>query len=142
MSSPRQKNQKKDPHGRGIKGVGPPVNLAIRFLLELAALIILGLWGWRFSNNMWLQYAMAISTPGAAAAIWGIFNVPNDPSRSGNAPIVVPGFIRFIIELLFFAVATWALHDLGYMKLSLTYGVVVVVHYLVSYDRIMWLLKH
>jgi hypothetical protein len=119
-----------------------PLNLAIRFLLELAALTAIGIWGWQYGNETWHRFILALGLPIIAAAIWGIFNVPNDPSRSGNAPIVVPGFIRLIIELLFFAVATWAFYDLGYMKLSFSYGVVVVVHYLVSYDRIMWLLRN
>jgi len=143
MSSDQQKIQnmeKKHPLGRGTKGVGP-ANLAIRFLLELTALITLGLWGWQQGGEDWLKYILAFSIPVVAAAIWGIFNVPNDPSRSGNAPIVVPGIIRLIIELLFFALGTWALFDLGYIKFSLIFGVVVIVHYIVSYDRILWLVK-
>jgi len=118
-----------------------PLNLAIRFLLEVAALITFGIWGWYTGNPGWLPYAMAIGIPTIAAVIWGIFNVPDDPSRSGNAPVVVPGVIRLIIELAFFALATWALYDLGYSRMSIVFGVVAVLHYLVSYDRIIWLLK-
>ena len=118
-----------------------PLNLVIRFLLELTALISLGIWAWHAGNPGWQPYAMAVGIPTAAAAIWGIFNVPNDPSRSGSAPVVVPGVIRLIIELTIFALATWALNDLGYSRMSIVFCVVVIVHYLVSYDRIIWLLK-
>lgn len=77
-------------------------NLVIRFLLELAALITLGLWGWRQGGEVWHKYTFALGIPIIAAAIWGIFNVPNDTNRSGVAPIVVPGITRLAIELAIF----------------------------------------
>jgi hypothetical protein len=118
-----------------------PINLAIRFLLELTALIVIGIWGWNQSEG-WLQYILAFGLPIIMATIWGTFAVPNDPSRSGNAPIVVPGIIRLVVELAFFSIATWVLYDLGYIRLSWVFGIIVVIHYLVSYDRIIWLFKH
>ena len=119
-----------------------PLNLGLRFLLELAALTALGLWGWQYNNGTWLRFILAIGLPIIMAAIWGIFNVPNDPSRSGAAPIVVPGIIRLTIELAIFILSTWALYDLGYYRLSGLLGSVAILHYLVSYDRIIWLFKH
>ena len=76
------------------------------------------------------------------AAIWGIFAVPNDPSRSGAAPIEIAGIIRLVIELMIFAIATWLLFDLKYTRLSWLLGVIVVIHYIISYDRILWLIRH
>ena len=118
-----------------------PLNLAIRFLLEIAALTAIGVWGWQYGNETWLAYILALGLPVIAAAIWGIFNVPNDPSRSGAAPIIVPGIIRLAIELAFFSLATWALHNLEYTSLSWLLGSIVILHYLVSYDRVIWLIK-
>jgi hypothetical protein len=118
-----------------------PINLIIRFLLEFIALIIMGFWGWNQSEG-WLQFVLVLGLPIVAASIWGIFTVPNDPSRSGNAPIPVNGLFRLIIELVFFAFATWALYNLGYVKLSWVIGGTVIIHYIISYDRIKWLLKH
>lgn len=117
-----------------------PVNLTIRFLLELAALAVMGIWGWRQGEG-WMQYLLVIGIPLLVAAVWGTFAVPNDPSRSGKAPIPVPGIIRLIIELTVFGFATWALYDLNYTGLSLAMGIIVVVHYFVSYDRVHWLLS-
>ncbi|MCB0523038.1 MAG: YrdB family protein [Lewinellaceae bacterium] len=116
-----------------------PINLALRFLLELSALISVGMWAWR-QNDGWLKYVLAIGIPLVLAAIWGTFNVPNDPSRSGAAPVVTPGVIRLAIELGIFALATWALHDMGWTKAGLAFGVIVLLHYAVSYDRVMWLI--
>ena len=117
-----------------------PINLIIRFLLEIIALMSVGMWGWKQSDG-WLGFVLAIGIPIILAAIWGTFAVPNDPSRSGSAPIVTPGVIRFAIELGFFALATWSLYNMGFNKVSLVFGIIVVLHYLISYDRIIWLLS-
>jgi hypothetical protein len=120
-----------------------PINLAVRFLLELSALAVLGIWGWVYgsSNSPWLGNLLSVSIPIAAAVVWGVFNVPGDPSRSGKAPVVVPGVLRLIIELAFFSLATFCLYDLMYLNLSWIFGGVVGLHYLVSYERMAWLIR-
>ncbi len=118
-----------------------PINLAIRFLLEITALLVIGIWGWKLSDS-WIRFFLAIVFPTIIAAIWGTFAVPNDPSRSGAAPIVVHGIVRLAIELGIFALTTWTLYDLGTTILSWIFGVIVVIHYIISYDRILWLIKH
>lgn len=118
-----------------------PVNLAVRFLLEISGLVSLGIWGWNQSDG-WLRFVLAIGIPIIFATIWGTFAVPDDPSRSGNAPIVTSGIIRLVIELGFFSCAAWSLYDLGFNKISLAFGTVVVLHYLISFDRIKWLMSH
>lgn len=117
-----------------------PFNLAIRFLLEIAALVCLGIWGWNQSDG-WFRYVLAPGLPALIGAIWGIFAVPGDPSRSGNAPVPVHGFIRLILELIIFIMSIWALYDMNYERMALIFAILVLIHYLVSYDRILWLLK-
>lgn len=117
-----------------------PVNLAIRFLLELAVLGVMGYWGYKQGDGG-MRYVWLIVIPILAAAVWGTFAVLDDPSRSGNAPVPVTGIIRLLIELVFFAAAVWMLYDLKYTSYSLIVGSTVIVHYLVSYDRIIWLLE-
>ena len=107
-----------------------PLNLILRLLLELAALAILGIWGWQYGDGSWLGYVLAAGLPIIAAVVWGVFNVPNDPSRSGKAPVVVPGIIRLTIELMLFALAIWALYDLSYTRPCWILGVVVIMHYI------------
>jgi uncharacterized protein DUF2568 len=116
-----------------------PINLAIRFLLELSALLAMGFWGWQQSDGV-LRFIIAIGIPIIVGAVWGIFAVPNDPSRSGKAPIVIPGILRLVIELAVFALAIWALYDLKYVRLSWILGIIVTIHYITSYDRIRWLI--
>ena len=117
-----------------------PINLAIRFLLELAALASVGLWGFKQTSS-WPKFILAILLPVALAVIWGVFAVPDDPSRSGSAPIPISGLLRLILEIGIFSWAIWSLYDLGYSRLAWIFAAVVLVHYLVSYDRILWLLN-
>ena len=117
-----------------------PVNLALRFLLELSALGIFGYFGFKLTDTPW-KFVWLIILPLAAAVIWGVFAVPEDPSRSGNAPVPVSGILRLILELLFFASAGYALYLLDYKKISLVFCVVVVLHYVSSYNRISWLVS-
>lgn len=117
-----------------------PVNLGLRFALEMAALLAFGVWGSRQGEGV-LSIVFALGVPVFAAAVWGIFTVPNDPSRSGKSPVPVPGGIRLIYEVVFFGYATWALFSMGSATLSLAFGVVVIFHYILSYDRVQWLVK-
>ncbi|HOZ86453.1 MAG TPA: YrdB family protein [Bacteroidia bacterium] len=110
-------------------------------MLELSALLIIGAWGWRQAEGA-VRFFPALGLPLLVAAIWGIFNVPNDPSRSGAAPVITPGLIRLGIELSIFTLATLALYVIRAEKYYLIFGGIVLLHYLVSYDRIIWLLKH
>lgn len=116
-----------------------PINLGFRFLLEIIALIASGMWAWKQSDG-WLKLILAIGLPIVLAAIWGVFAVPNDPSRSGSAPIVTPGFIRLVIELGIFAFASWSLYSIGFNTACIAFAVLVALHYMLSYDRILWLL--
>lgn len=117
-----------------------PINLALRFLLEVASLIVMGIWGWNQTEE-WIRYLLALAIPIIAAIVWGTFAVPNDPSRSGNAPVPVHGVIRLVIELTFFVIAVLFLHLMGTTKLGIIMGAIVFIHYIISYDRVVWLLK-
>ena len=115
------------------------INLAVRFLLEVVALISMGMWSYKH-NDGWLAIALAIAVPLIAAGVWGVFNVLDDPSRSGAAPVEVAGWVRLLIEFTVFSLAAAALYNIGYTKISILFVVAVTIHYLVSYERIMWLL--
>jgi hypothetical protein len=117
-----------------------PINLVIRFLLELSALLALGGWGWQQAEGS-LRFVLAVTIPLSAAILWGVFAVPHDPSRSGTAPIAVPGMLRLALELAVFGFATWTLYEVGATGLSWMLGIAVTLHYLASYDRILWLIK-
>ncbi len=114
-----------------------PLNLALWFLLEVAALVAMGYWGWNKAKGL-SRYLLAFGMPIVAAAIWGTFRVPNDP---GKAPVRVPGILRLVIEIAYFSFAIWAIYDVGAAQLSLVFGAVIVIHYVLSYDRLAWLVR-
>ncbi len=117
-----------------------PLNLALRFLLELAAIFTFGLWGFNAAEGT-SGILFAILLPLAFALLWGIFAVPNDPSRSGKTVIATPGIIRLFLELSLFTAASWMMSDLDYPKVWWIYWGIVLIHYIISYDRVLWLLK-
>ena len=118
-----------------------PINLGLRFLLELTALGAIGYWGWT-QNAGWWRWVLVIGLPVIAAAIWGTFAVPNDPSRSGQAPIPTPGMIRLILELSIFALGAIALIVSQRATAGWAFVIIVLVHYAISYDRILWLFRN
>ena len=113
-----------------------PINLALRFMLELAALAAYAYWGWAAHEGAW-RYLLGIGLPLLAAVLWGTFRVPNDP---GNAPVPVPGPVRLLLEAAFFAGAVALLAAVS-PRPAVVLGVLVVLHYAASYDRVVRLLK-
>jgi hypothetical protein len=117
-----------------------PVNLAFRFVLEIAALIALGVGAYSVVSGP-LAWVSAIAVPTLAAVAWGTFNVPGDQSRSGEAPVAVPGTLRLIIELTVFGSAVVLVSFASSIATALLGGA-VAIHYLFSIDRVRWLLTH
>ncbi len=117
-----------------------PLNLALRLLLEIVAFVAMAYWGWTQHAGIW-RIVFAVGAPLLAAVLWGTFAVPDDPSRSGKAPMPVPGIVRLLLELIIFGFATWCLYDAGQTTIALIFASVVLIHYLISYDRIAWLVR-
>ncbi|MER8883035.1 YrdB family protein [Mesorhizobium sp. M0074] len=115
-------------------------NLTLRFLLELAALLGLGMAGWSLSAGMW-RWILAVALPFVAAALWGIFAVPNDPSRSGRAPVPVPGGLRLVLELVILFGGAAGFHLAGYTTAGIAVALLIAVSYAFSLDRLGWLLR-
>ena len=117
-----------------------PINLAFRFLLEIAALFALGYWGWTQHTGIW-RFVWCIGLVVLAVVIWGTFRVPGDSSSSGNAPVPIPGILRLVIELALFAAATWAFIAAGQPNWGWALAILAIIHYALSYDRVLWLLQ-
>ena len=117
-----------------------PANLGLRFILEMLALFAMGWWGYALCNCE-MRYVWAVGVPLAAALVWGIFAVPGDPSRSGKTVVKTPGWMRLILELSVFGFGVFAFYDRGYPYIALIFSVLVLLHYLLSRDRMKWLLK-
>lgn len=78
------------------------MNLALKFLLELAALASFGYAAYEATSNPLPAALAAVLAPLAGAAIWGVFAAPKSQRRLRE-----PGLLIF--ETLFFAAAALAL---------------------------------
>lgn len=120
----------------GSSGQMPGWNLVLRFLLELAAWTGFAWGGWQLGS--WpLGMGLLVLT----VVLWGVFNVPNDPSRGGRAPVAVSGPVRLVIELLVLgggAVMFWLG---GAPAIAIGLAVLNVVHHAFALNRIRWLLR-
>jgi len=96
-------------------------NLALRFLLELAAFGAVGYWGATVSARAVARVALGVGLPLAAATLWGIFVAP-------RARVVLSANMRMILGLAVFACATAALVDRGHLRLGATFVALVVVN--------------
>ena len=114
-------------------------NLGLRFVLELGALAGLATTAWRLSDGAW-RWIGAVGLPIAAAVLWVTFNVPDDPSRSGEAPVEVGGATRLVVELAVLCAGTAGLLWRGPRWAGVVMLAGLVAHYAASAERISWLL--
>ena len=98
-----------------------PLNLALRFVLELVALGGLALLGWTLGGDGW-RLIPAVVLPLVAAAAWGTFRVPNDP---GPAPVAVPGPVRLALEVAVFGGGVAGYAVAGHQAVALVVGAVM-----------------
>lgn len=115
-------------------------NLALRFGLELGALGGLGMMAWKLAPGA-TRWAAVIVAPVAAAVVWGVFNVIDDPSRSGSAPVEVAGWIRLAIELAVLGGGAAAIAFAGRRDIGIAFAILVAFHYGASTSRIEWLVQ-
>ena len=97
------------------------INLAIRFVVELVALLALGWWGFRYGKTALQQYGLAMLAPLSGAALWSLFIAP-------NAPVDVGFVLRFILQLVVFGAATLALVLVHQRTLGLIFASVVALN--------------
>jgi hypothetical protein len=77
------------------------LNLALRFLLELAAIASLGYGGWKLPHSLPAKIGLCVAVPLTAAVMWSLWVSP-------QAAYHVPA-MRILIELLVFGGAAYAL---------------------------------
>jgi hypothetical protein len=97
------------------------INLAVRFLLEIAALGALGYWGWHIDAPAPIPVIATVAAPLIAAGGWGAWVAPKSPLRLEDP-------FRFLAELVVFGSATLALVVTEQRSLGLLYGGLVAVN--------------
>jgi len=140
MLSPRDPAQVQPP-ANGPPIVIPAWQLGLCFALEVGALLALGRYAGGLGRGAW-SYVAALGDPACAALVWATFAVQGDPpSRSGKAPIPVPGGPRLAIELAVFLGGAAALAARQSWVAFALFMVALVVHHAMTTDRLTWLLR-
>ena len=96
-------------------------NLVVRFVMELAAWVALGYWGFESGRTTSKKYGMAIVAALTAAGIWSLFVAP-------NASVDVPEVVRLVLEVAIFGAAALALLATGLRRLALVFAIVALVN--------------
>lgn len=104
------------------------VNLAVRFVLELAALAAFAYWAARLDMPRGLRILVAILVPMVVAALWGLFISPKARFSTGRAGQVGLGLIVFLA-------ASAALFVRGQSAIGLAFACTAVLS-----SAVLWLL--
>ena len=94
------------------------LSLALRFLLELALPVALGVWGFTVGGGTITKVVLGIGAPLASAIAWGLFVAPKAPRRLDDPA-------RFSLELLLWMAGGLALLAAGHPGWALLFGVLV-----------------
>jgi hypothetical protein len=99
----------------GVKGV----LLAVRFGLELAALVALGYWGFDTGDGTLTKILLGLGAPLVAAVLWGLFVSPKARFRS---PV-----LKAVFELVVFGAAVLALVGAEQTGFAIAFAVVAIL---------------
>lgn len=94
------------------------LSLALRFLLELALLLALGVWGFTVGGGTPTKVVLGIGAPLVAAIVWGMFIAPKARRRLDDPA-------RFTLELTLWMAGGLALLAAGHPGWALIFGAFV-----------------
>lgn len=97
------------------------LNLAARFLLELAALTALAVWGFVVTDSTVPRLVLTFAAPLLAAFLWGRYVAPKSPRR-------LPDPRRLLVELVVFGAATAGLATVGHEPVAVALAAAYVVN--------------
>ena len=102
------------------------INLGLRFILELSALVSLGYWGFKVGNGWLIKVLLGLGVPLVAALVWGAFIAPKAPYPPARS-------IRLVLEFLVFGSAALALVLADHKPLGLFFAAVVLMNELLLF---------
>jgi hypothetical protein len=100
--------------------MGVSVREAVRFLLELGAIVALAFWGGQASSVLPIELLLGIGAPAALIVVWALFVAP-------RAVFPIPRLAQAIVGGLLLEVAAVALVVAGQPIIGLAYGGLVAI---------------
>ncbi len=101
-------------------------NLALRFFLELCALMALGYWGFQTGKGVMLKWLLGIGAPLLTAVMWGTFGSP-------NAAVKLSAPLHVLLEVLVFGLPAVALFAAGKPTWAWIFAITVIINRALMY---------
>jgi Protein of unknown function (DUF2568) len=96
-------------------------NLALRFLLEVSALVALGYWGFHAGDGDATHWILGIGAPLVAAVVWGLFVAP-------RRRFDVPNVVWILLQVVFFGAAVVGLMMSDQVWVAVVFVVLLIVN--------------
>ena len=96
------------------------LNLGFRFILEMAVLVGLFLWGFSLSDQLVVQLVLGLGAALLAMVVWGLFVAPKAKRR-------LPDPARLVVELAVFGAAVLAYVSSGNLFVGILLGTAAVI---------------
>ena len=97
------------------------VNLALRFLLELAAVVAVGYWGFHNGGSTVARVVLGVGSPVLMAVTWGAFVAP-------RSAVSVPRPVKVVLGLAILLLAAVALAAAGQPAIAVAIAAIVVIN--------------
>ena len=99
------------------------------FLLEVAGLIGIGRWGWHVGESTEWSLLLAALFVAVASLAWTLFRTRGFVPSGREPVIAIPGPVRVLIEVAFYAFGAWGLWVSGWELAATVFvaGVVIVM---------------
>jgi len=97
------------------------VNLALAFLLELAAWGALGYWGFQAGSNTFTSTVLGLGTPLLAIVVWAVFGAPRSQRRLPNPWLM-------LLRAVFFGSGVVALFATNQFGLAIIFALLVILN--------------
>jgi hypothetical protein len=104
------------------------LNDLVRFLLEIFAIVTLGIFGFTAFELPWPGVALGIGLPLLALVLWGLF-------RSPRAVFRVDPFVKALVEIAVFSAAAIAWWIMGQPVVAIVFAVVSAVSGIINGRR-------
>jgi Protein of unknown function (DUF2568) len=98
-----------------------PINLALRFLLEICAVVAVGYSGFHTGHGTLTKLVLGLGGPVLVIVLWGAFAAP-------KVAVSLPEPVRFALGLVILLAAAIALVDAGQSVLGIVFGIVIIVN--------------
>jgi len=97
------------------------VNDGLAFLLEIAALVALVVWGFTVGANLAVRLLLGLGAPAVLITVWSVWLAPGSDNR-----LEMPWLV--IVKVVVFGLATLALAAARHPRLATILGVLTVVN--------------